>query len=174
MDDDDIATNLEHEAPEDPLLERLRAIAAEVDPVPEYVLAAANAALSTLDLDGELAVLIADSSATEPDLAGAGVGYEPVRAGAPGAGASRLLTFAGGGVQVDIEVNQHGDRLDLFGQFTGASLDDCVLEHATTGPRLLEVDSLGRFIISDARRGPMRARCRSATGARVLTAWVSI
>src|SRR5262245_17128210 len=154
---------------DDALLDRLRRVVAEADPMPVEVLLAAEAAFTTRDLDGELAVLVADSADALSDLA-----FEPVRAGTPGSGASRLLSFAGGGVQIDLEVNEHGDRLDLFGQFTGASPDGCVLEHATAGPRPLDVDSLGRFIISDARRGPMRARCRSATGARVLTAWVSI
>jgi hypothetical protein len=154
---------------DDALLDRLRRVVAEADPMPLEVLLAAEAAFTTRDLDGELAVLVADSADAASDLA-----FEPVRAGTPGSGASRLLSFAGGGVQIDLEVNEHGDRLDLFGQFTGASPDECVLEHATAGPRPLEVDSLGRFIISDARRGPTRARCRSATGARVLTAWVSI
>jgi hypothetical protein len=154
---------------DDEITGELRRLAGMIDPVPDHVLAAAAAALGTRDLDGEMAVLIADSAARD----GTSVSFEPVRGGASVQG-SRLLSFAGSGVQVDLEVIEHGDRLDLFGQFAGASAEGCVLEHATAGPRSLEVDNLGRFLVSGARHGPVRARCRSVAGVWVMTAWVTI
>jgi hypothetical protein len=184
---------------DDRLVADLRSIANEVDPVPDMVHAAARAAIATRHLDRGLAVLVADSAAEhgsdagrdsrpptvasepepawpepawpelafEPDLA-----FEPVRAGPTQA--SRLLSFASDGVQVDIEVSDHGDLLDLIGQFTGAAAEGCALEYGTGEHVLLEVDSLGRFLASGVRRGPVRTLCRSTAGVTVTTAWVTI
>jgi hypothetical protein len=166
---------------DDELVDVLRRLAAEADPVPEDVGAAARAAIKTRDLDRELALLIADSAepreahvgsaAETADLEGQRA-YEPVRAG--GGESRRLLTFAGGDVQVDLEVSDHGDRLDLIGQFTGASTEGCALEYAGGSQRALEVDGLGRFLATGVERGPVRARFRSAAGAPMTTAWVRL
>jgi hypothetical protein len=164
------------QAHDDELLGVLRRLAAEVDPVPEIVGAAARAAINTRDLDRQLAVLIADSAAAqglEPD-ADPAFEFEEVRAGGSGGESLRLLTFAVGDVQVDLEVNDHGDRLDLIGQFTGASTQECELEYADGGRHPLEVDDLGRFLASGVGRGAVRARFRSASGAPMTTAWVTI
>ena len=162
-------------AHDDELVAVLRRLAAEADPVPEIVGAAARAAINTRDLDRQLAVLIADSAAEGPGPdAGATFEFEEVRAGGTGGESLRLLTFAAGGVQVDLEVNDHGDRLDLIGQFTGASTEECELEYADGGRHPLEVDNLGRFLASGIGRGAVRARFRSAAGAPMTTAWVTI
>lgn len=182
MDDDDIDATVE----DDRLVADLRRIANEVDPVPDVVRAAAHAAITTHHLDRELAILVADTAANGSDLrehpaigkppsdleAHPDLAFEPVRAGPTRS--SRLLSFAGNGVQVDIEVNEHGELLDLIGQFTGASAQGCVLEYGTGEYLALEVDSLGRFLVSGVRRGPVRTRCRSAAGVAVTTAWVTL
>jgi hypothetical protein len=159
---------------DDELVDTLRRIAAEVDPVPEDVDAAARAAIRTRDLDRELAVLVADSAAGEdPDLEWDRVAaFDQVRSG--GTAARRLLSFAHGDVQVDVEVSGQGDRVDLIGQFTGASTEECVLEFGHGGHLALEVDSLGRFLAAGVRRGALRARFRSAAGAAMTTAWVTV
>jgi hypothetical protein len=158
------------ELSDDELVGALRRVAAEADPVPDDVVAAARAALGTRDLDAELAVLIADSASASGTAEPA---FEPVRTGADAVPDSRLLTFRGGGIELDVEVSGQGPVVDLVGQLTGGSAGECVLEHAG-GRYPLDPDPLGRFLVTGVRRGPARVRCRAAGGALVLTAWVTI
>jgi hypothetical protein len=156
---------------DDDLMAELRRVAAAIDGVPDEVRAAAHAAIGTRDLDRQLADLIADSAQSGAD----DEAFEEVRAWTgDGPPSSRLLSFAGGEVQVDLEVSEHGELLDVIGQFTGASAGECALEYANGERVVLDVDSLGRFLVSGVRHGPVRARCRSAGGAPVTTAWVTI
>ncbi|BCB90380.1 hypothetical protein Psuf_076930 [Phytohabitans suffuscus] len=142
----------------------LRRIAAEVDPVPPGVVEAARAAILTRHLDHELAELIADSSE-----AGAGLLFEAVRG--PGAGESRLLTFDGGGVQVDVDLAPTGQGLRVIGQFTGP-VSECGVERGDGGAVEVEVDELGRFVADGVPPGPIRLRFRSDIGQLVRTAWL--
>jgi hypothetical protein len=152
---------------DDTVMTQLRHIAAEVDPVPPAVLAAARAAILTRDLDGELATLVADSQADSAEL-----GFEQVRSGAA---PSRLLTFEGAGVQVDVEVTGQADDLGLVGTVTGTEpQQECVLEGGDGGRRPLHLDDLGRFMVDAVPPGPARLRCRSAGGSWVTTAWVRL
>jgi hypothetical protein len=162
--------------PDDELIASLRGLVAELDPVPDEVRAAAQAAITTRDLDGELAVLVADSAAGEQPGAGpdSPAGFEPVRTAATGGQGRWMLSFEGGGIQVDLEVTEHGGRVDVIGIFNGVSPQGCVLEGACGERRELDVDSLGRFLVSDAPRGPVRVRCSSVAGAVVTTAWVRL
>lgn len=160
--------NVQYASSDDVLMTDLRRIAAAVDAPPSDVLAAAHAAFLTRDLDGELAVLVADTSAVGGDAA-----YEPVRADPTPAQGSWLLSFEGGGVQVDMEVQEEPGRMRLIGQFSGASGDEYYLESARER-RPIDVDDLGRFIVDDVRHGPVRLRCRSTDGAPVTTVWVTI
>lgn len=148
------------------LLARLRRLAAELDPPPDHVLAAARSAILTRDLDSELAALVADSAADQS-------AYEPVRSSATETD-MRLLTFVAGDVHVDLEVTEHGDRVDLVGMLSGASPEGCVIEYASGARHPVEVDSLGRFLAAGLERGVVRARCRSAAGTPVVTAWVRL
>jgi hypothetical protein len=161
------------------LVARLRRIASEVDPVPGWVTSAAQAALSTRDLDGELAVLLGDSAAGDDDVpvlhgSATGQAFEPVRNDAADAYRSRMLTFAGGGIQVDLEVSGHGDQLTVIGQVAGAAFEGCAIEQGSTGWRTLELDSLGRFLVHGVKGGPVRVRCQLAAGTRVTTTWVLV
>jgi hypothetical protein len=149
---------------DDALMADLRRIAAEVDPVPPGVVDAARAAIATRHLDHELAVLVADSAE-----AGAGLLYESVRG--PGAAESRLLTFEGGGVQVDVDLAPSGRGLRLIGQFTGA-VAECGVERGDGGSVEIDVDELGRFVADDVPAGPIRLRYRPEAGPVVRTAWL--
>lgn len=157
---------------DDELLAELRRAAAEVDPVPDLVRAAARAAIAMADLDSELAVLVGDSAADTAEPALRGLAYDLVRSGV-GAG-SRLLSFAGGGVQVDLEVSGGAGQLTLYGQLAGAATHGCVLERGDGARHGVEVDELGRFVLTGAVPGPVRLRCRSAAGTPVTTTWTTI
>lgn len=149
---------------DDALMAELRRIAAEVDPVPQSVIEAAHAAIATRHLDHELAELVADSADAESGLL-----FEAVRG--PGVAESRLLTFDGGGVQVDVDLAPAGGGLRLIGQFTGP-VTECAVERGDGGALELAVDELGRFVADDVPPGPMRLRYRSEIGQMVRTAWL--
>lgn len=150
---------------DDALMEELRRLASALDGPPASVYDLARAAFLTRDIDGELAVLIADSRFAED--------FEPVRAyGEPDPG-SWLLSFQGGGLRVDMEVAERTGHLALIGQFTGVDGRDHVLETAS-GRRPLTVDDLGRFVVEGLSHGRIRLRCRSADGTAITTTWVSV
>lgn len=149
---------------DDALMAELRRVAAEVDPVPPGVVEAARAAIATRHLDHEIAELVADSAD-----AGSGLLFEAVRG--PGVGESRLLTFDGGGVQVDVDLAPMGSGLRVIGQFTGP-VTECALEHGDGGALEVAVDELGRFVADGVPAGPMRLRYRSDIGQMVRTAWL--
>ena len=83
-------------ADDDELVDELRRVVGALDPVPQHAIEAAEAALDWRTIDDELAELLHDSSA-EPALAG-------VRAEA----STRVLSFAGERVRVEVEVSGSG------------------------------------------------------------------
>ena len=159
---------------DDELVAQLRRVANEVDPVPEAVVAAARAAIATRDLDAELAVLIADSAARDADdLSHPSLAFEPTRRGTTGLSGGRLLSFSGGGLQVDLEVSERGELRDLIGQLAGPPATGCTMEHPG-GQWPIPLDDLGRFTVTGVKPGPIRLRCLSERGFVVTTAWVAI
>ncbi len=155
---------------DDALLDRLRRVAAEADPMPPAVLIAADAAIETRNLDDLLAALVADSrhSAT---------GDAPVlvRAGEPGTDQERLLSYAAAEeVRIDLAVQPEDGAPALIGQLTGAAAEGCRLERpdGTTTP--VQTDDLGRFLLTDLAPGLVRLRCRSASGSSVVTEWLTL
>ena len=148
-------------------LDNLRRIVRDVDPVPDEVFTAARAAIITRELDAELAALVADSTAMEDELR-----FDPVRTASTETADTRLLSFDGGGVRVELEVSGQADQLTVVGQLLGAADRDCVLEQADGHVLHVELDSLGRFLITGVTSGPARLRYRSESGGRVSTPWV--
>jgi hypothetical protein len=147
---------------DDDLLAELRRVAGDADPVPAQVHQAARSVLITRDLDAELAVLIGDSRAAD---------FEAVRADEGG----WLLSFAGGGLHVDMEVTgSDGGPARLVGQVSGVPVRECHLEPAGGSLRRLDLDDLGRFIAEAVPHGPVRLQCRLSGGALVTTAWVTV
>jgi hypothetical protein len=152
---------------DDVLLEWLRRVAAEADPVPEVIGAAAREAIRMHALDAELAELIADSTGAAPELE-----YETVRRSTPDA--DRLLSFEGGGVRVELEIAPGDDGPTVIGQLVGASAEGCEFEYGDGDRESVRLDDLGRFLFTARRAGPVRIRCRSADGSAVITSWVSL
>ncbi|WP_405071511.1 hypothetical protein OG558_19385 [Kribbella sp. NBC_01510] len=154
---------------DDALLEMLSQVAAEADPLPEDVTAAAREAIRMHDLDGQLAELIADSASTAADLE-----YETVRRATAGITADRLLSFEGGGVRVELEIAPGDDGLTVIGQLVGASPVACDVECGDGRRETVQLDELGRFILDRRQGGPVRIRCRSVSGRSVITSWVNL
>ncbi|NBH08795.1 hypothetical protein [Amycolatopsis sp. SID8362] len=145
---------------DDELMDVLRAAAAEADPVPELVLSQAKAALSTHDLDAELAELAFDS-----DLAEAGA----VRADGEDV---RLLSFESARVSVELQVEYADGRVSLRGLITGAT-GDAVIEVA--GERHVRpIGAEGWFTAAGLPRGATRVQVTAADGTTVTTGWASL
>jgi hypothetical protein len=150
------------------LMARVGATFAEIDPVPEDVLAAARATLgwgmSAATLDAELAELVEDTSVS---------GMVGIR----GTGAPRLVTFECKSLTVEVAVSPQGGRRRLVGQIVPAEHRRLAL-HSPEGVRDVDVDELGRFAVSDVPAGPISFVC-SADGPSdrlgpVATSWIVV
>ena len=144
---------------EDELLARLRALAAEADPAPEHVLAAARAARARVSLEDELLDLRDDSFAT------AATG---LRAG----GGTRVLRFGTADCTVELEVAGEGPRT-VVGQIDPAGGGEVELAHGG-GVLRAPVDGAGRFRIGTVPTGAVSLAWTAPGGQRIRTAWVAI
>ncbi|GLZ29029.1 hypothetical protein Lesp02_12190 [Lentzea sp. NBRC 105346] len=132
------------------LLDRLRAIASEVDGVPELVHEEALAALETRRMGERLAELIADSL---QDL------NESVRA----AEQIRSLTFEAGEVSIEVQLDD-----TLRGLVTGAS--GTITIETPGGSTTVRLDESGWFTFTGDIR-TARLRVRTDDGTEVVTGW---
>lgn len=146
---------------DDELVDRLRRIAAQVDPPPELVLETARAALTLRRLDAELADLVHDSAlAAGPVL---------VR----GADDSlRLLSFETSTVSVEVQVSETAGRRSLLGMVSGAS--GAVEVETAEGRRTVPLGPSGRFDVDDVPSGTVRLHLVADDGTPVSTSWVSL
>jgi hypothetical protein len=145
---------------DDDLMDVLRAAAAQADPVPDLVLRQARAALTTRDLDAELAELAFDS-----DLAEAGA----VRAAGDDV---RLLSFESPRVSVELQVEYTGGRVALRGLITGAT-GEAVIEVAGER-RASPIGEEGWFTATGLPRGATRVTVTAVDGTTVTTGWASL
>lgn len=147
---------------DDPLLGQLRRLARTVDPVPNEVTAYARAALGWRRVDAELAELLADSRLEAP------AGTRSI------AESMRSLTFRATDVELDVEIEESGDRLLLLGQLapsTKAQIDvqrdDGTILASTSG------DDLGRFRFELPAGGRIRLVVRREPPAPPIeTSWI--
>lgn len=144
------------------VLAAICAAADEIDPVPLDVVAAARASLAWLDVDAELAELVADSGLTA--------------VGVRSATASRLLVFTAGSYEIDIEVIGTADTRRIVGQITPPGPGQLEVRHADIDePTPAAIDELGRFIVEGVRTGLLSLHCTLEGGAaRATTSWVRI
>jgi hypothetical protein len=152
-------------ADDDALLERLRAVLGEVDPVPPLALAAARESFAWRDIDAELARLIADS-ADEP----------AVSAATRGRGEIRLMTFELSGQRgLELEVSHGGARSRrIVGQLLPPAAAEIELQHER-GIIRTSADEQGRFAADAVPAGPVRLTARLAPDARlVATPWLRL
>jgi hypothetical protein len=143
------------------LLDRLRPLIEEDDPVPPEVTAAAKAASTWRRIDEELAELgeLADLTGDSLTLA----------AGVRG-GATRLLTYEAGDLTIEIEVSTDDGRIRILGQVVPAAV---VLVRVEQPARAVEVttDELGRFRATGLASGPTRLSLTPPGAAPVHTGW---
>ncbi|MCW2621286.1 MAG: hypothetical protein JWL64_888 [Frankiales bacterium] len=144
--------------PAEQLLSRLREVAQELDPVPDLVVLAAQAAFGLRTVDAQLAELVADSL----DTAGA------VRATTTG---PRLLSYAWGDLTLELEVSEDGPGRRLLGELTGAT-GTLMLETTATAHEV-RVDPHGRFDVH-VTAGLLRVRCTAEDGTAVTTSWTRV
>lgn len=126
------------------LLDRLAAVLD--DPPPPDVLASARAAYSWRSLEAELL----------PGPRGAPDDSQLVLRGASG---SRLETFRGGGVLVELEVGADGEDRHLVGRVEPGDAV-VVLLRPDGAVRPLVLDALGRFVADGLAAGPVALRLR--------------
>lgn len=147
------------EAVDEAVLERLRNVAARVDPVPAELTLAARSALAYRDLDIELARLVEASD--DKQLAG-------VRSADTGV----LLTFEIESGVIELEVTSERDRVHVVGQCIPAGAEAVEAVQLDREPVRFEVDDLGRFQ-GDVGRGPLRL-VLSWADRQVSTEWVVV
>lgn len=145
------------------LLARLRAICAEVDPVPQTVYEAARAAFALRRLDAELADLVRDSL-DDP------VGAVTVRAA--GLAEIRMLSFAAGPLALDLQVTDRAEGRHLVIQVTGVELRAARLE---TADEIRELDTEDGVLIAErVTPGRIRFVLTTIDGLRYATTWILV
>jgi hypothetical protein len=151
--------------PDDELEQELRRLAADVEPVPAELLRAALDAFAWRDIDAELAELTYDSLV---DADGASL----VR-GSPG---QRLVSFAVGGMTIDVEVTSAGPGRTVMGQI--APPQRATVDIRYPGDTVtVEADELGRFRSGTLPPGPASLRLRPPPGddgPAIVTDWISL
>ena len=148
--------------PDDELTTQLRRLAARLDPVPPELLDAAAGAFAWRDIDAELAELVFDSLLDTDEAS--------LVRGAP---ERRLVSFAGGGLTIDVEVTTAGPERMVMGQMVPPQrgVVDIRRRQETVS---IEADELGRFRSGPLPPGPLSLRLRPAGGAPVVTDWLAL
>ena len=151
--------------PDDELEAELRRLAADQEPVPAELVQAAVDAFGWRNIDAELAELVYDSliDADEASL---------VR----GSSGQRLVSFAVGGITIDVEVTSTGPGRAVTGQIAPpqrAVVDIRYRQDTVT----VEADELGRFRSGPLPPGPASLRLRpppDGDGPAIVTDWISL
>lgn len=146
------------------LLDTLRAVVRQADPVPPEVTDTARATYTWRTVDAELAELAYDSWLDDQRLAG-------VR----GENAPRTLTFEGPSFTVELEVADEGTRRRLLGQLVPPGVAQIEVRHSG-GLLRLAADEVGRFAAAGVAPGPVSLRCRveGFDGPPLVTSWVTV
>lgn len=116
--------------------------------------------------DALRATLVADSQDGEA------AAFVPVRRSTAG---PRLLSFECSSLAVDVEVDETGGHLRMFGQVipVGSALIEVRQEHDLES-RFTDADRLGRFVVDDIRAGSTSMTCHRLGERPVTTDWASL
>jgi hypothetical protein len=142
------------------LLERLGAIAAVVDPVPDHVLEMSRALFTFRDPDAELMEVV------ELD----GDRLEAVRGASP---TSRMHFFEFGELSIDVELTVSGEFCDVVGVVAdpGGSDGTSVTVDTMSASFTTVPDAEGRFDVRRVPAGMVRITLERGTRAKVATPW---
>jgi hypothetical protein len=145
---------------DDELLALLKEAQGDARAVPPEFTAAGRSAYAWRGIDAELAQLTYDSEQDRNALAG-------VRAEAA---SIRALTFTSPHLTIELEVGEDA----LLGQLvpTGPGTIEVLSQAGVTAS--IPVDEVGCFPISPIPPSPFRLRCRMASGASVVTGWITM
>ncbi|KAB2346495.1 hypothetical protein [Actinomadura rudentiformis] len=148
---------------EDELLVRLRAAFQALDPIPEDVLAAGRSAITWRRPDAALAELADDHN-------------RPLPAGVRGV-TTRLLTFAGTELSVEIEVTgtERSNR-ELTGRLVPACDAHVRVRHLTYAHDVLSTrtDKAGQFVLPRVPEGLVSLEFHLSDATSVVTSWVRL
>jgi hypothetical protein len=154
--------------PEDPLVEELRTLFAQVDPVPPLVTQTAKASLGWRRLDADLAELLSDSTLEAEALTGARGTGAPVRA----------VSFGAGAVTIEIDIHTDGAHRRLLGQLSPPAIATIEIRTVDdTTAAAVESDSLGRFRTQLPAGGPIRLHVVTKdphSSPPIETSWITI
>ena len=151
--------------PDDELEQELRRLAADAEPVPADLIRAALDAFAWRDIDAQIAELVYDSllDAEETML---------VR----GPADPRMVSFAAGGMTIDVEVTSAGPGRTIMGQI--APPQRATVDIRYPGDTVtVEADELGRFQSGTLPPGPASLRLRPPpgdAGPAIVTDWISL
>jgi len=148
-------------ADDDRLLDELRRLFQETDPVPEETMRLAKASYGWRTLDAELAALTHDSLVDQAPLA------------MRGAAQPRLVTFDAADLRVEVEVEagRQGNGRRLLGQLVPPQPARIEARDGTGGRRSVEADEAGRFAIDQLPAGPLSLWCHRPGHPPVATEW---
>jgi hypothetical protein len=144
------------------LFDELARLVRERDPVPPELVQMAQESFTWRTIDAELAELVADSYAS--------AGATLVRSGQASV---RLLTFAVGGLRLELEVLADRASRRLVGELLPGHPARITVEHPE-GSLAEDTDELGRFIITGVPGGRVRVRCVPTAGPALVTPWLEI
>jgi hypothetical protein len=151
-----------NETQDEAMIDRLRTLAAQVDPPPDIVLESARAAVLMRRIDAELAELVLDSA----------VDAGPVLVRGSEDDSVRMLSFETATLSVEVQVTHTDASRSVLGVVSGAS--GTVEVETVQGRRTVEIDALGRFSASDVPPGTVRLHLVADDGTPVTTSWVSL
>ena len=123
-------------------------------PVPEHVRALGRAAFAWFEPAAALATLTSESLATSGGVRGGG---------------SRLLTFSGARISVEIEVCGR----EIVGQLAPPSSAEVILR-SPRGERGTRTDEAGAFALSGVPAGVVSLLFRLADATSVVTSWIRV
>ena len=143
----------------------LRALFAEVDPVPPVVVETAKASLGWRRPDAHLAERLSDSASEENSFA------LTRGSGAP----ARAATFRSTELTIDIEVHVDDAGRTLLGQLSPPTPTTIEVQTIDKAALSAEVDRLGRFRLRLPAGGPIRLRVADRqAGPPIETSWITV